>query len=173
MRYVEKYGTNVQITNDNIAERMRTACWITKAKDTHTHTHTQIRLRSNGWQSGVCCSTQNRYSNASLYYVLRTLSASLYTEVLISPYPDHKQARKHVMDARDFNNIETRAVIKIFPPCKSRRRRKFNAILAETLACFLPSRAKDLSAPLYLITSLPSILQTLSVWYLIRTWSEF
>ena len=29
--------------------------------------------------------------------------------------PGRKQARKHVRDARDFNNIETRAVIKIFP----------------------------------------------------------
>ena len=28
--------------------------------------------------------------------------------------PRRKQARKHVRDARDFNNIETRAVIKIF-----------------------------------------------------------
>jgi len=35
-----------------------------------------------------------------------------------------KQARNHVRDARDFNNIETRAV-KFFFPCKARRRRKF------------------------------------------------
>ena len=28
--------------------------------------------------------------------------------------PRKKQARKHVRDARDFNNIETRAVIKFF-----------------------------------------------------------
>ena len=36
------------------------------------------------------------------------------TGVLISPLarPGRKQARKHVRDARDFNNIETRAVIK-------------------------------------------------------------
>ena len=34
--------------------------------------------------------------------------------------PGSKQARKHVRDARDFNNIETRAVIKFFfpPPTK-------------------------------------------------------
>jgi len=30
------------------------------------------------------------------------------------PRPGRKQARKHVRDARDFNNIETRAVIKFF-----------------------------------------------------------
>ena len=40
--------------------------------------------------------------------------------------PGRKQARKHVRDAGDFNNIETRAVIKFFfSPCKARRRRKF------------------------------------------------
>jgi len=30
--------------------------------------------------------------------------------------PGRKQARKHVRDARDFNNIETRAVFKFFFP---------------------------------------------------------
>ena len=39
--------------------------------------------------------------------------------------PGRKQARKHVRDARDFNNIETRAVIKFFFFCKARRRRKY------------------------------------------------
>jgi len=29
--------------------------------------------------------------------------------------PGRKQARKHVRDGRDFNKIETRAVIKFFP----------------------------------------------------------
>ena len=32
--------------------------------------------------------------------------------------PGRKQARKHVRDARDFNNIETRAVIKSFFPAR-------------------------------------------------------
>jgi len=39
--------------------------------------------------------------------------------------PVGKQAWKHVRDVRDFNNIETRAVIKFFISCKARRRRKF------------------------------------------------
>jgi len=39
--------------------------------------------------------------------------------------PGWKQARKHVRDARAFDNIEPRAVIKFFFFCKSRRRRKF------------------------------------------------
>ena len=38
--------------------------------------------------------------------------------------PGRKHDRKHVRDARDFNNIETRAVMNRFS-CKARRRRKF------------------------------------------------
>jgi len=53
-------------------------------------------------------------------------------------------------DARDFNNIETRAVIKFFfLPLQGKEPKEIHAILTETLACFLPGRAKDLSAPLY------------------------
>jgi hypothetical protein len=33
---VEKYGTARQATDDNITRRMRFACWITKATDTHS-----------------------------------------------------------------------------------------------------------------------------------------
>jgi len=41
--------------------------------------------------------------------------------------PGMKEVRKHVRDARDCNNIETRAIIKCPPPppCKARRRRIF------------------------------------------------
>jgi len=63
--------------------------------------------------------------------------------------PGRKQARKHVGDARDFNNIETRAVIKFFFPLQGKSPEEIHAILTETLASFLPSPAKDLSAPLY------------------------
>jgi len=54
-----------------------------------------------------------------------------------------------VRDARDFNNIETRAVMKIFFFLQGKAPKEIHAILPETLACFLPGRAKDLSAPLY------------------------
>ena len=60
--------------------------------------------------------------------------------------PGRKQARKHVRDARDFNNIEKRAVKFFFLQGKAPK--EIHAILTETLACFLPGRAKDLSAPL-------------------------
>ena len=59
-----------------------------------------------------------------------------------------KQARKHARDACDFNNIETRAVIKLFS-LQGKTPKEIHAILTETLASFLPSRANDLSAPLY------------------------
>jgi len=60
--------------------------------------------------------------------------------------PGMKQARKHVRDARDFNNIETRTIK--FLCRESKAQKEIHAILTETLACFLPGRAKDLSAPL-------------------------
>jgi len=51
---------------------------------------------------------------------------------------------------RDFNNIETQAVFKFFflpPPLQGKAPKEIHAILTETLAFFLPDRAKDLSAP--------------------------
>ena len=63
--------------------------------------------------------------------------------------PGRKQARKHVRDARDFNKIETRAVIK-FLFLQGKAPREIHAIPRETLACFLPGRAKDLSASLFI-----------------------
>jgi len=59
--------------------------------------------------------------------------------------PGRKQARKNVRDKRDFNNIEMRAVSFFL---QGKAPKKIHAILTETLACCLPSPAKDLSAPL-------------------------
>ena len=59
--------------------------------------------------------------------------------------PGRRQARKHVRDARDFNKIETQAVIK-FPFLRGKAPKEIHAIMTETLVCFLPGRAKDLSA---------------------------
>jgi len=61
--------------------------------------------------------------------------------------PGEKQARKHVRDVRNFNNIETRAVINLFF-LQGKVPKGIRAILTETLACFLPGRVKDLSATL-------------------------
>jgi len=65
--------------------------------------------------------------------------------------PGRKQARKYVRDARDFNNIETRALIKLFFFLQGKAPKENHAILTETLACLLSGWAKDLSAPLYKI----------------------
>jgi len=46
--------------------------------------------------------------NCIRFYIYRGADKSL-------ALPGRKQARKHVRDARDFNNIETRAVIQFFP----------------------------------------------------------
>jgi len=61
--------------------------------------------------------------------------------------PRRKQARKHVRDAHDFNEIETRIVTK-FLFLHGKAPKEIHAILTETLASLLPGRAKDLSAPL-------------------------
>jgi len=61
--------------------------------------------------------------------------------------PERKQARKHIRDARDFNNIETRAVIK-FVFLQGKAPKEIHAILTEKLACFLPGRSKGISAGL-------------------------
>jgi len=63
-------------------------------------------------------------------------------------WPGRKQTRKHIRDARDFNNIETRAVIK-FLFLQDKAPKEIHAILTETLSRFLPAQAKELSAPLY------------------------
>ena len=62
--------------------------------------------------------------------------------------PGKTQAWKHVRDARDFNKIETRSLIK-FLFLQRKAPKKIHGILTEILACFIPNRAKDLSAPLY------------------------
>jgi len=61
--------------------------------------------------------------------------------------PGREQTRKDADEARDFKKIETQAVIK-FLFLQGKAPKEIHAILTETLACFLPGRAKDLSAPM-------------------------
>jgi hypothetical protein len=58
---MEKYGTARQTTDDNIIRRMRFACWITKATDTHSEYVILIFHGNNG------------YANAPQCYAIRTL----------------------------------------------------------------------------------------------------
>ena len=78
--------------------------------------------------------------------------------------PGRKQARKDVSDARDFNNIETRAVIKLFFPVRQGAGKEFHSILTETLACNLPDWDKELSTPSVDSTSLYLTLKHLELY---------
>ena len=62
---------------------------------------------------------------------------------------ERAQSQNMSGDARDFYNIETRGVIKFFS-LQGKAPKEIHAILTEILTCFLPGRAKDLSAPLYI-----------------------
>jgi hypothetical protein len=49
MRYVEKYGRARQATDDNMIHRMRFACRITKATDTHSEDVILIAFTRQQW----------------------------------------------------------------------------------------------------------------------------
>ena len=46
---MEKYGTPGQATDDSIIRRMRFACWITKATDTHSEYFILLALPGQQW----------------------------------------------------------------------------------------------------------------------------
>jgi len=76
------------------------------------------------------------------FTVCHMLSPNLYRGADKSlARPGRKQARKHVRDARDFNNIETRAVEFPSPPLplQGKAPKEIYAILTETLACTAPN----------------------------------
>jgi len=98
----------------------------------------------------VACNKNNkRCINPYPAYVENMVSSYRGADKSLS-WTVRKQARKYVRDARDFNNIETPAVIK-FPFLQGKAPKEIHAILTETLACFLPGRAKDLSAPVVIM----------------------
>ena len=76
--------------------------------------------------------------------------------------PGKKQARRHVRDACEFSKIEKRAVIKLIF-LQGKAPKEIHAILTATLACLLPGRAKNLSAPMYFLNSNWSSLSCLIV----------
>jgi len=74
-----------------------------------------------------------------------------------------KQAWKHARDARDFNNIEMRAVINFFF-LQGKAPKEIHAIVTNSF--FLPGRAKDLSAPSYHVHAVASVLGGDEIWLL-------
>ena len=65
--------------------------------------------------------------------------------------PGRKQARKHVRRRARFQQHRDASCHKVFFFfLQGKAPKEIHAIPTETLACFLPGRAKDLSAPLYI-----------------------
>jgi len=129
---VEKYCAVGQAVHDNITKRMRFACWITKATNPHREYLILVALPLQQWVQENASILRHAYQGAD-----KSLAR-----------PGKKQARKHVRDARDFNNIETRAVIKFFFP--ARQGAEGNSLHSDRNISLFPSwRAEDLSAPLY------------------------
>jgi hypothetical protein len=64
---VEKYGTARQATDDNIIRRMRFACWVTKATDTHSEYVILIAFHRN-----------SSYARAPGCYIIRILPVLLH-----------------------------------------------------------------------------------------------
>jgi hypothetical protein len=67
----KKYGSSRQATGDNIIQRMRFTCWITKATDTHSEYVILIAFHGS-----------NGYANAPEYYVIRTLALLFYVHAV-------------------------------------------------------------------------------------------
>jgi hypothetical protein len=59
---VEKYGTARQATNVNIIRRMRFACWITKATDTHSQYLILIGFPHQHWLRERASMLRNTYA---------------------------------------------------------------------------------------------------------------
>jgi len=72
------------------------------------------------------------------------------TGVLISPWPDQGGNNLGSMSETHVISTTSRRELSSFFFLQGRALKEIHAILTETLACFLPGRAKDLSAALYM-----------------------
>ena len=73
--------------------------------------------------------------------------------MLISPSPDQEENKPGSMSGTCTISKTSRRKLSLSspPPLQGKAPKEIHAILTETLAWFLPRRAKDLSAPLYKI----------------------
>jgi hypothetical protein len=69
---VEKFGRARQATDDNIIRRMRFACWITKATDTHTEYAILIAFPRQQW----LCESVSVLRYAYLACLVKSICAS-------------------------------------------------------------------------------------------------
>jgi len=78
------------------------------------------------------------------------LEFSRYTGVLISPQPDQDGNKLGSMSGtRAISTKSRREPSPSFFFLQGKAPKEIHTILTEILACFIPGRAKDLSAPLY------------------------
>jgi hypothetical protein len=83
--------------------------------------------------------------------VVSTEKIYLCTAVLISPYPVQEGNKLGSMSGTRAISTKSRGELSSIPsppPPQGKGPMEIHAILTEILACFLPDRAKDLSAPL-------------------------
>jgi len=69
--------------------------------------------------------------------------------VLISPYPDQEGNKLGSMSGTRAISTTSRREMSSCSFLQGKAPKEIHVILIETLTCFLPGRAKDLSAPLY------------------------
>jgi len=74
-----------------------------------------------------------------------------HTRMLIGPWPDQEVNKLGSMSGTRAISTTLRRELSpsFFFPLQGKAPKEIHAILTETLTCFLPVRAKDLSAPLY------------------------
>jgi hypothetical protein len=68
---VEKYGTAGQATADNIIRRMRCACWITKATDTHSEYVIFIAFARQQWLGERASMLRHKYISCLVFIYLK------------------------------------------------------------------------------------------------------
>ena len=71
--------------------------------------------------------------------------------------PGRKQARKPRQGRARFQQHRDASCYQVFFSPQGKAPKEIHAIQTETLACFLPGRAEDLSAPLYVFLTLFTI----------------
>ena len=124
----------------------RTNRYVERYPTSQTVCNTMSHILASPVKFMFCC--LSHIYKLGVIYNINMAKCSLYRGAEKSlARPGRKEAREHGRDARDFNNIETQDVINFFF-LKGKGPKEIHAILTETLACFLPGRAKDLSAPL-------------------------
>ena len=96
----------------------------------------------------MCCL---QYELSNIMPSLLSLCSILYRGADKSlARPGRRQARKHVKGRARFQQHRDASCHQaFFSPLQSKAPKEIHAILTKTLACFLPGRTKDLSAPLY------------------------